>query len=73
MSDVLEQIKREISARIEELRPLVAEAAQLEDAIGALNGSPPHRGRGARDARARMTAPHGAGVGARRRAGRPRA
>lgn len=56
MSDFLEETKREIKARIEELRPFVGEVAQLEQALAALDGTgsaPARRGRAA--ARPRRT------------------
>src|SRR6059058_4915772 len=72
MPDFLEEKKREIAQRLEELRPAVEEYQQLEGALAALGGvsatrapaSAPSRGRG----RPRAAS---AGTGTRRR-GRPR-
>ncbi|MEP6953060.1 MAG: winged helix-turn-helix domain-containing protein [Solirubrobacteraceae bacterium] len=68
MSDFLQDVRREIDARIEELRPLVSEAAQLEGALVALGAAPaparrPRRAHAARATskprRARRSAPRG--------------
>ena len=68
MTDLVDTIRKQIDARLNELRPIVQEAAGLEAALNALNGSdgtvsasPPQR-------RARRRS--GATSGARR--GRPR-
>jgi hypothetical protein len=47
MSDFLEDKKREIGARLEELRPLVEEYQRLEAAAAALAGVQPGAGGGA--------------------------
>jgi CRP-like cAMP-binding protein len=39
MADLLDKIRREIDARLDELRPLVEEAARLEAALAALQRS----------------------------------
>src|SRR3954454_22006022 len=82
MTDFLEEKKREISARLKELKPLVDEYHRLEAAAAALDGvgdtasapsgstrgaSAPRRGRGT--AAARTTTGGGSGTGRR---GRPR-
>ena len=65
MSDLLEDVRREINARIEQLRPLVSEVAQLEHALVALGAASapapsPRRGRAAsKRRRARRSAPRG--------------
>jgi hypothetical protein len=41
MTDLLDSIRKQIDARIRELRPLVDEAASLEAALAALGGSGP--------------------------------
>jgi hypothetical protein len=75
MTDFLDEKKREIQARLKELRPLVEEYHRLEAAAAALDGvststdsaagAPARRARGAR----RGTASAGTGTGRR---GRPR-
>jgi CRP-like cAMP-binding protein len=40
MADLLDSIRKDINARLTELRPLVQEAAQLQGALDALNGAP---------------------------------
>lgn len=70
MTDFLDEKKREIQARLNELRPLVDEAARLEAALAALDGvgrpapasSPPRRARPAA----------GGGGGGTGRRGRPK-
>jgi hypothetical protein len=37
MTDLLSEIQRDINSRLSELRPLVSEAEQLEQALAALN------------------------------------
>lgn len=70
MADFLDEKKREIDARLKELRPLVDEFQRLEAAAAALDGvagggaAPARRGR-------RRSAPAASGSGTRRR-GRPR-
>jgi hypothetical protein len=71
MPDFLEEKKREIAQRLEELKPAVEEYQQLEGALAALGGvsattRAPARGRG----RPRATS-SGSGAGTRRR-GRPK-
>ena len=73
MADFLEEKKREIAARLNELRPAVEEYSRLEGALRALDGvsttPAPTRARRARGAGA--GAPSAAGAGSGRR-GRPR-
>src|ERR687887_554183 len=71
MPDFLEEKKREIDARMKELRPLVDEYHRLEAAAAALQGVP--GGSDGRSAPARRTRRRssGAGAGSGRR-GRPR-
>jgi CRP-like cAMP-binding protein len=77
MADFLEEKKREIETRLEELRPLVDEFHRLEAAAAALQGVGPTRqsapsGRRTRRPRsAGATASRSAGTGSGRR-GRPR-
>ena len=80
MTDFLEEKKREINARLKELRPLVDEFHRLEAAASALDGvggepaaPAPRAGGSTRRARASGggTARRGAGGGTARR-GRPR-
>jgi len=80
MTDFLEEKKREINARLKELRPLVDEFHRLEAAASALDGvggepaaPAPRTGGSTRRARASGggTARRGAGGGTARR-GRPR-
>jgi CRP-like cAMP-binding protein len=72
MADFLDEKKREIDARLKELRPLVEEFHRLEAASAALQGVPGGGGRTpatpARRARRKAAAP---AAGTRRR-GRPR-
>ena len=75
MADFLDEKKREIDARLKELRPLVEEFHRLEAASAALQGVPGGGGRAAaptatpaRRARRKAAAP---AAGTRRR-GRPR-
>ena len=73
MADFLDEKKREIDARLKELRPLVDEFHRLEAAAAALAGvggapsaaAPARRGR-------RQAAPSGAASTTPRRRGRPR-
>ena len=69
MADFLEQKKREIDARLEELKPLVDEYHRLEAAARALNGVSGN-GTSATPRRARRKA-SGSGAGTGRR-GRPK-
>src|SRR3954463_6738655 len=85
MTDFLEEKKREINARLKELRPLVDEFHRLEAAAAALDGvgdtaaaaSTPARGAGTRASRrgrgggTRAASGGGSGSGTGRR-GRPR-
>src|SRR3954453_9456580 len=85
MTDFLEEKKREINARLKELRPLVDEFHRLEAAAAALDGvgdtaaaaSPPARGAGTGASRrgrgggTRAASGGGSGSGTGRR-GRPR-
>ncbi|MEA2254985.1 MAG: hypothetical protein QOG35_1030 [Solirubrobacteraceae bacterium] len=70
MADFLEEKKREIDARLKELRPLVEEFHRLEAAAAALNGlsGTPARASGAA-APARRARRGGGGGGAARTAG----
>jgi CRP-like cAMP-binding protein len=69
MADFLDEKKREIDARLKELRPLVEEFHRLEAASAALQGVPGGGGRApARRGRRKAAAP---ASGTRRR-GRPR-
>ena len=70
MADFLDEKKREIEARMKELRPLVDEYHRLEAAAAALNGVGAGPATPARRARRRAT-PSAADSGPRRR-GRPR-
>ncbi len=72
MPDFLEEKKREIDARLKELRPLVEEYQRLELAVAALDGVPVSNSRAGaaptrRARRTRKTASTGTG-----RRGRPR-
>ena len=40
MPDLVDAIRQEIDARLEELRPLAREASDLQRALDALNGAP---------------------------------
>jgi CRP-like cAMP-binding protein len=75
MADFLEEKKREIDARLKELRPLVDEYHRLEAAAAALDGLPAN-GAGASAApsrrRRRRTAASGSSQSGTRRRGRPR-
>jgi hypothetical protein len=75
MADFLEEKKREIDARLKELRPLVDEFHRLEAAAAALEGvgGATNSGRASAPARRtrRRSAGAGAGTGTGRR-GRPR-
>jgi CRP-like cAMP-binding protein len=82
MADFLEEKKREIDARLKELRPLVEEFHRLEAAaaaLGGLSGTPPRASapapaparRGRRSAGAARGGDSGSGSGSGRR-GRPR-
>src|SRR6059058_3145038 len=68
MPDFLEEKKREIAQRLEELKPAVEEYQQLEGALAALGGVSATRAP-ARGRRPRATA---SGTGTGRRRGRPR-
>ncbi len=76
MADFLEEKKREINARLKELRPLVDEYHRLEAAAAALDGLPAN-GAGAtaatpRRRRRRAAASSGSSESGPRRRGRPR-
>jgi CRP-like cAMP-binding protein len=73
MADFLDEKKREIDARLKELRPLVEEFHRLEAAAAALDGVPGGGGRAASAParRGRRRAASAAPSGTRRR-GRPR-
>src|SRR3954454_15367916 len=75
MADFLDEKKREIDARLKELRPLVEEYQRLEAAVAALGGVPASAGRAAgpppkrrQQRRAAAAAP----AAGKRRRGRPR-
>jgi CRP-like cAMP-binding protein len=74
MPDFLEEKKREISARLSELRPLVEEFRRLEQAAAALEGVPPGRDNAKTPARRtrRRAAASGSGRSGTGRRGRPR-
>jgi sugar-specific transcriptional regulator TrmB len=74
MPDFLEEKKREISARLSELRPLVEEFRRLEQAAAALEGVPPGREGAETPARRtrRRAAASGSGRSGTGRRGRPR-
>jgi hypothetical protein len=76
MADFLDEKKREIDARLKELRPLVEEYNRLEAAAAALGGVPASGGRAAagpppKRRQQRKAATAAAASGTRRR-GRPR-
>jgi CRP-like cAMP-binding protein len=76
MADFLDEKKREIDARLKELRPLVEEYSRLEAAAAALGGVPASGGRAAagpppRRRQQRRAAAAAPAAGTRRR-GRPR-
>ena len=74
MADFMDEKKREIDARLKELRPLVDEFHRLEaasaalDGVGGAAGSPAPARRGRR----RAATPSAAPTGGPRRRGRPR-
>jgi CRP-like cAMP-binding protein len=74
MADFLDEKKREIEARLKELRPLVDEFHRLEAAAAALDGvgSAPATGAPARRGSRRAAAPAAAPSTGQRRRGRPR-
>src|SRR5689334_15198179 len=75
MADFLEQKKSEISARMDELRPMVDEFHRLESALRALNGVNSTSGGGspaASTTRRGRSGGAGGGGGAGGRRGRPR-
>jgi hypothetical protein len=74
MADFLEEKKREITARLSELRPLVEEYHRLEAAASALEGVPAgERGAATRGARRSRRTGTGTGTGTSTgRRGRPR-
>ena len=71
MADFLDEKKREIDARLKELRPLVDEFHRLEAAAAALDGVGGGTAAPARRAR-RRTAPSAPPASGPRRRGRPR-
>jgi len=71
MADFLEEKKREIDARLKELRPLVDEYHRLEAAAAALEGLPSTGGNTATATRRRSRTRSTTGQGTGRR-GRPR-
>ena len=76
MADFLDEKKREIDARLKELRPLVEEFERLEAAAAALGGVPGSGGRAsaapAPKRRQQRKAAAGAPASGTRRRGRPR-
>jgi hypothetical protein len=73
MADFLEEKKREIQTRLEELRPLVEEFHRLEAAAGALEGLPAGKASGGRQAARGRRPARGASAGGQRgQRGRPR-
>jgi CRP-like cAMP-binding protein len=70
MTDFLDEKKREISARLKELRPLVDEYHRLEAAAAALDGVAASSAAAAGTRRGRAARSGGGGGGGRR--GRPR-
>jgi CRP-like cAMP-binding protein len=74
MADFLDEKKREIDARLKELRPLVDEFHRLEAASAALDGVGGAAGSAtpARRARRRAATPSAAPAAGPRRRGRPR-
>ena len=73
MADFLDEKKREIEARLKDLRPLVDEFHRLEAAAAALDGVGSAPGAPAPAARrSRRSAPPAAPSAGRRRRGRPR-
>ena len=75
MADLLDSIRRELRARLDELRPLVREYERLQRAEAALNDGSPSRPRRARrsDQRASASAAKASGRGARRGSSTPAA
>ena len=64
MADLLDEIQRDIGGRLTELRPLIREAEQLEQALAALNAADGPRRRSsaattAKPSRRRRRAAHG--------------
>lgn len=80
MPDFLDEKRREIAARLKELKPLVDEYARLEAAAAALAGVPttapsapaPSRSRGARHSSAAKAAPRRRGAAESKGRGRPK-
>lgn len=75
MTDFLEEKRKEIDARLRELRPLVDEFNQLEKAAAALagvGGTRATRARRTSSARRTSTTPRPSSTRTRRRRGRPR-
>jgi hypothetical protein len=71
VTDTIDQVRREITERIEQLRPIITEYARLQAAAEALaNLSPASPGNG--EAPAAAAATTAAAAPRRRRAGRPR-
>jgi DNA-binding transcriptional ArsR family regulator len=67
MPDLVDDIRRQIDARIAELRPLVEEAASLNAALAALDRGVPTPGRASRRVTPRSAGSSGGGQGRRRR------
>jgi CRP-like cAMP-binding protein len=72
MADFLEEKKREINARLNELRPLVDEFHRLEKAAAALDGVAPGNTGGTGTARRGRRRSASAAASSTRRRGRPR-
>ena len=60
MTDLLDSIRRQLQSRLDDLRPVVREYEQLEEAERALGDEPPDAGRARRSRRADSTSPSGA-------------
>ena len=73
MADFLDEKRKEIKSRLDEIKPLVDEYSRLEAALQALDGVPTPRATAVAPRRVRATAATGArkGTGSGRR-GRPR-
>jgi hypothetical protein len=61
MPDLVDAIRQEIDARLEELRPLAREASDLQSALDALNGVPAAPAARGRRRRRRSAAPRRSG------------
>ena len=59
MADLVDTLRQEIAARLEELRPLTREASDLQRALDALNGAPAAPAAGGRRRRRQSDRPAG--------------